>query len=167
MTNPDAISTPRSVLMATDILPQLKQWVLLSPPAVRIVVSTRVACNCESYTLSSKGRCPNLENIYCSVDIAIMMDFTRMAIPIANAQIYEQVLLSARVANRCRRLPTPDRLNSLATLFRLPPHLEHELTESQIADFTSPKTFQVPLRFKSSKKEKSNFPTSCKASFQW
>ena len=66
-----------------------------------------------------------------------------MAIPIANVQIYEKVLLSALMANRRRCLPTSDGFHTLATLFRLPPHLEKEITESQIGHLSSPKPFHT------------------------
>ena len=58
------------LLILIDILPQLKQWDSSVPPAVRIVVSTRVACYRKSDTLSSKSWCPNLENVYRRVYVA-------------------------------------------------------------------------------------------------
>ena len=75
-----------------------------------------------------------------------MMDFTTLAEPIAHRQIYEKVLLSASVAYRRCGLPTSDGFNALTALFRLPEHLEHELTEAEIRDFASPKTFQVSVK---------------------
>ena len=66
-----------------------------------------------------------------------------MAEPIANRQIYEKVLLSALVAYRRCRLPTPDGFNTLTALFCLPEHLEHELTEAEIRDFASPQAFHA------------------------
>ena len=66
-----------------------------------------------------------------------------MAIPIANAQIYEQVPLSARMANRGCRLPPPNRFHALATFLCLPLHFEHEFTEGEIGDFPSPQPFHA------------------------
>ena len=88
-----------------------------------------------------------------------------MTEPITNVQVNEQVLLSALVANRGRRLPASDGFNALATFFRLPPHLEHEITESQVRDFSAPKPFHAikvqilkKANIKLAEKFKSEFP---------
>ena len=107
------------------------------------MVSTRVACDSKSDTLSSKGRCPDLENVYRRVYIAVVMDFTSMATPIANRQVYEQVFLSTTMTDGCCGLPTSDGFNALATFLCLPSHLEHEVTEGEIGDLASPKAFHA------------------------
>ena len=66
-----------------------------------------------------------------------------MTEPIANVQIYESVPLPTLMANRRCGLPTSDGFNALAPLFRLPEHLEHEITESKVRDFTTPKPFHA------------------------
>ena len=50
---------------------------------------------------------PNFENINSRVQVAVMMDFTTLAEPIANQQVYESMPLSARMADRRSRLLTP------------------------------------------------------------
>ena len=95
-----------------------------------------------------------------------MLDFTTMAIPIANVQVYEKVLLPTFMADRCCGLPTPDGFNTFATLFRLPLHLEHEFTEGKVRHLSSPKPFHVSVKvqvlekgnIKLSEKFKCQFP---------
>ena len=72
-----------------------------------------------------------------------MLDFTTLAIPIANRQVYESVPLSALVADRRCCFPTPNGFHALTTLFHLPVHLEHEVTKSKVRDFTSPEAFHA------------------------
>ena len=72
-----------------------------------------------------------------------MRDFTTLTEPIANRQIYESVPLFTLMANRRCGLPTSNRLNALATLFRLPVHLEHEITKSKVRHLSSPKAFHA------------------------
>ncbi len=66
-----------------------------------------------------------------------------MAEPIANTQIYEEVLLPAVVANWRCRLPTSYRLNALSPFFRLPSDFLKELTKGEVRDLASPKSFHA------------------------
>ena len=70
-----------------------------------------------------------------------MLDFTTLAAPIANTQIYEEVLLPAVVANWRCRLPTSDCFHTLSAFFRLPPDFLKELTKGEVRDLASPKSF--------------------------
>ena len=72
-----------------------------------------------------------------------MMNFTTMAEPIANVQVYEKVPLSALMADGRCGLPTSNGFHTLATLFAGPPHLEHEITKGEIRHLSSPKPFHT------------------------
>ncbi len=72
-----------------------------------------------------------------------MLDFTTLAEPIANTQIYEKVLLPALVANWRCRLPTSDCFHTLSAFFRLPSDFLKELTKGEVRDLASPKPFHA------------------------
>ena len=103
---------------------------------------------------------PNLENVYSGVQVAVMMDFTTMVEPIANIQIYEGVSLSTRMADRCCGFPAVNRFFACQCILSMKsPKDKSQTLRPQGLRF-------MPARFKSSKKETSNFRTSSKASFQ-
>ncbi len=97
----------------------------------------------KSNTLSSKGRCPDLMNVYRRVYIAVVRKFAFMANPRAHFQIHRFIPMSAVVAYRRCGLPSSDGFNALCSLLCLPSSFEHELTEGQIRNFASPEAFHA------------------------
>ena len=82
-------------------------------------------------------------NVYSSVYIAVMRDFTIMAIPIAHIQIKEHLDLSAGMANFTCGCPSVNLLDMLASFLCLPFDFQHEVCKSVVRDFSSPESFHA------------------------
>ncbi len=66
-----------------------------------------------------------------------------MTIPLPVFEFQKHHTLSAIVAYRRGRLPTPDGFHTLASFVCLPPYLLHELTEAEVGDFLPPEAFHT------------------------
>ena len=82
-------------------------------------------------------------NIYSSVYIAVMRDFTVMAIPVTNTQIKEHFNLSAGVANFACGCPSVNLLDMLASFLCLPFDLQPEICKAVVRNFSSPEAFHA------------------------
>ena len=82
-------------------------------------------------------------NVYSGVYIAVMLDFTIMAIPIAHTQIKEHLDLSAGMANFTCGCPSVNLLDMLASFLCLPFDFQHEISKAVVRDFSSPESFHA------------------------